>query len=483
MESSETTARRAGPRLSKVWRSDIRATTTSAQIVHCTDIVCLLVLRRNESFDPVDYTKWSVYCLTSDGRVTPSSAEGELRGRNAQHPPQARTCVSLPGVATTESAPTFIAALCTWMLTRVDEIARASIDEIQREYPSYKLKTRADMMQSIGTEIRAVVGGLAARRMPYASEQQDSYQVGRRNAELGVAVVEMTGAYHLGFRHLWEAMLARARETDPEHTPELLNLVSLFWGWMINLTNKAVEGHIVTSRARQAGRIQLAHQFVTALLTDNVDTDEAVHLARALDFDPEGHYQVVCCRVPEAAPEATNDIGIQAVAQGGSSCLIVRGGQVIVVLQQVNALFVAEELTHQLDTRCIGVGLRRRGLRGAAESLVDTQLALNLAAIRDEVVEFESDWLLATLLPQAERLGPLLEGGPSDDQKHLEAAVQAFASSHFSVAESARELHIHPNTMKYRLDRWQQISSWDPRTLDGLTRSLLRRLARARPRS
>lgn len=27
--------------------------------------------------------------------------------------------------------------------------------------------------------------------------------------------------------------------------------------------------------------------------------------------------------------------------------------------------------------------------------------------------------------------------------------------------------------MKYRLDRWQQLTGWDPRTLDGLLRSLL----------
>ncbi|HEX6448754.1 MAG TPA: helix-turn-helix domain-containing protein, partial [Trebonia sp.] len=52
-------------------------------------------------------------------------------------------------------------------------------------------------------------------------------------------------------------------------------------------------------------------------------------------------------------------------------------------------------------------------------------------------------------------------------------AVRAYAQHGFSITAGAQALSIHPNTMKYRLDRWERLTGFDPRTLDGLLRSLL----------
>jgi DNA-binding PucR family transcriptional regulator len=42
-----------------------------------------------------------------------------------------------------------------------------------------------------------------------------------------------------------------------------------------------------------------------------------------------------------------------------------------------------------------------------------------------------------------------------------------------SATAAARSLHVHPNTLTYRLDRWHRLTGWDPRTFDGLERSML----------
>jgi len=34
-------------------------------------------------------------------------------------------------------------------------------------------------------------------------------------------------------------------------------------------------------------------------------------------------------------------------------------------------------------------------------------------------------------------------------------------------------MHLHPNTVKYRLERWRQLTGWDARTWDGLSASML----------
>lgn len=120
-----------------------------------------------------------------------------------------------------------------------------------------------------------------------------------------------------------------------------------------------------------------------------------------------------------------------------------------------------------------GIGLRRSGLGGAAESLADAERALDLAVRQGRTVRFEDEWLTATLVTHAARLRPLLAPGLHVDQPHLAAAVLAFVEHGLSVPGAAEALEVHGNTVKYRLSRWRELTGWDPHTLDGLARSLL----------
>ena len=54
---------------------------------------------------------------------------------------------------------------------------------------------------------------------------------------------------------------------------------------------------------------------------------------------------------------------------------------------------------------------------------------------------------------------------------HLAEAVLTYGKHGFSIATSAKDLH--PNTVTYRLDRWQHLTGWNPRSLDGLLNSVV----------
>jgi hypothetical protein len=41
------------------------------------------------------------------------------------------------------------------------------------------------------------------------------------------------------------------------------------------------------------------------------------------------------------------------------------------------------------------------------------------------------------------------------------------------IARAAEHLHLHPNSLSYRLDRWGTLTGWHPRTFDGLRKSVL----------
>jgi sugar diacid utilization regulator len=132
----------------------------------------------------------------------------------------------------------------------------------------------------------------------------------------------------------------------------------------------------------------------------------------------------------------------------------------------------------------LAVGAERRGLGGARDSLTDAELTLAVIEV-GATGTFEEAWLWATLQGAATRLGPLLAPGSevAVAHPHLAEAVEAFAGAGFSVSEAARRLSLHANTVSYRLDRWTELTGWDPRRFPGLVRSVAALRLRERPAS
>ena len=153
--------------------------------------------------------------------------------------------------------------------------------------------------------------------------------------------------------------------------------------------------------------------------------------------------------------------------------MVTRGPLVIVVSQDGDVERVTQTARHEVPWATITVGAPRIGLRGARASLEDAELTLAVAP-RGETAAFEQRWLWATLTGAQGRLSDLLAPGVDVGQAHphLAEAVQAFSRSGFSVSQAARELGLHANTVGYRLERWHELTGWDPRTFDGLVRSL-----------
>ena len=122
----------------------------------------------------------------------------------------------------------------------------------------------------------------------------------------------------------------------------------------------------------------------------------------------------------------------------------------------------------------VGLGLARRGWAGAQTSCVDALQAHDLAVRRGADVSFGDDWIAATLLAARERLSDTWEAGErvAHSSAHIADAVRAFAGNGLSVVAAARALHVHPNTVIYRLDRWQRLTGWDARSYPGLAMSM-----------
>lgn len=352
----------------------------------------------------------------------------------------------------------------------VERITAAVFDEI----PPYRadLVPREDLQGSVLRNLEALVAGLAERRPPTVEERDVRRELGTRRALQGVAVDAVIKAYHVGYRELWQALVAGLPPGDEDATTKLLSAATIVWQWVHEVTDAIAAAHAATTRTLEARAVGARQRFVELLVAGDLGGPEARRLVRALEFDQAGGFQVVVLR---GASDDLDAVELQHAleANPGRQAVASRGAVVIVVVQDSNIEEVATTIRRAVPGGSIAIGAARPGLPGARASLEDAEQTAAVTGT-GQVVRFEDAWLWATLTGADERLSRLLAPGRAvaEDHPHLSVAVQVFAAAGFSVSAAARSLGLHANTVSYRLDRWLELTGWDPRTFAGLTRSM-----------
>jgi sugar diacid utilization regulator len=148
---------------------------------------------------------------------------------------------------------------------------------------------------------------------------------------------------------------------------------------------------------------------------------------------------------------------------------------VVVVAQGLTAEQIRTAVEAIRPTARIGIGIRRPGLAGAAVSLRDAQEAVERTNEDRPMVEFEHDWLMSCLKAIKPRFEVILQPTMAVARRHPDLAetVRAYAECRYSVSACERQLHIHPNSARYRLDRWKALTGHDIETAYGLTASVI----------
>jgi hypothetical protein len=325
------------------------------------------------------------------------------------------------------------------------------------------------------------LAALAERLPPDEEDLARAVLLGRRRAAQGVPVETVIGAYHVGNRELW-----RLLRDEPGPSPDrLLDVAALMWQSVQAITASLAAAHAEVTRALAADEITLQHRLV-GLLESGRTEDEAVQIAAALGFDPDGAFVALVSPVTDADADGTPALRRAAETLGGRVIGVRSRTSLEVVAQGVDPAALASTLVGLRPGAVVAVGLPRSSLRGAARSLRDAQRVLAASLGAEGIRRFEDHWLAAVLLEHSADLLGLVEARLDTVRANprLADAVRAFAEDDLSATAAAGRLGVHPNTVMYRLARWQEQTGWDPRTFAGLSSSLLACwLAAARPPS
>jgi purine catabolism regulator len=110
---------------------------------------------------------------------------------------------------------------------------------------------------------------------------------------------------------------------------------------------------------------------------------------------------------------------------------------------------------------CAGIGRPVSAIGAVRESLRDAELALERATSEDAVVAFEHFDLGTLLLSEAapERLEPKVAElvATLRENPALYEALVAYFDHDLDVPATAAELHLHPNSLRYRLARIEEV--------------------------
>jgi hypothetical protein len=370
-----------------------------------------------------------------------------------------------------------IAKICRRVSDEADRVTERIVGCIEEEIPAYQNRKgvpRPDLDDSVRRNIEMMFFGLAENRGPAASELKIRRELGHRRAMQGLPVDALLQAYHVGYRELWLELVAQAGREGRDAERLLLTAATTFWGWIHSVTEAVAEAYDETSHARERLASGMRQRFVELLVTGDIDSEEIGELARSLGFVTDGVFRAMCIRpgVFEGGEPARLQLELAGV-HGVNQCLA-RGHEILIVSQEADVAEVEKTIRRALPSAAIGMGLARQGLAGARQTVIDGERALSVAARRRGTIRFEDDWFFALVLRSHDDLLAILGQGAAVARNHEQIAetVRCFATSGFSVSETARRMFIHPNSVTYRLDRWHQLTGWDPRDFSGILNSL-----------
>lgn len=366
-----------------------------------------------------------------------------------------------------------VAEMCRALRGDLAARVRDSVEAIRAEVPLYRHSAvpPEDLATSIERNLEVLLLGIAERRGPTPDEIAARSALGSRRANQGFPVDALLQAYHVGYRDLWRRFLKYAEDHDVSHL--LLDAATTMWEWTHRVTDGIGRTHAETTQLLAVRATSTRHRFLELLLAGDTDAEELHTLCRSLGYDATGHFRATVVCQPASSGPSVPRFQAELDLQPGTHQAILHGPRVIVLCQDDDRSAVEATVARLFPDAVAGVGFPRQGLAGARVSVGDAERAAD-AADEPGIHSFEQAWMWAVLSRERERLHCFLDAGRAVAHDHglLAETVAAYAEHGFSISAAAAQLHVHPNTAAYRLRRWCDLTGWDPRTYDGLTRSL-----------
>jgi PucR C-terminal helix-turn-helix domain len=354
-------------------------------------------------------------------------------------------------------------ALADAIEPELPEATEEILASIALEVPEYARPLEGAFGVAIRTGVsEALRQFVALIRDPDAGREsgRDVYVgLGRAEFREGRTLDSLQSAYRVGARVAWRRVSAAARraKVDPE---QLGLLAEAIFAYIDELSADSVEGYAQAQREQEGERQRRRRELLTLLLRDpTADEGELRAAAQAAGW-----------RLPRsAAPLAVPEADLARVARrlppdvlvgalDGTGCALVSGAASPSRSAELER--ATESITAALGPSvprgelASSWALARAALRAAEAKVLEGASPILAEKHLAELMIFESGTLADRLAES--RLAPLTELTPAGRARMEETAL-AFVQHGGNAAAMARALHLHPQTIRYRLTRLRDL--------------------------
>lgn len=362
---------------------------------------------------------------------------------------------------------------------RLPVLARRMIATFVEEVPLYALLPReqleGEVLAICADNLRTFFATLIEDRAPSEEELAEPKASAARRAQERIPLASVLTAYHVGGRIGWAELVAEAR---PEETPELLAAADHVQRYVQAVTAVVATAYLQEQQAISGEEGDALRALVAALLAGEPADALAARLGRrlpdrwvllALELGPHPDEQgagVVAARRKVRRVQAVLD-GLTNEPVLGQ--LHATGG--IALLPDVGA-----DLLELVDALEAAAGARVRAGAAAAESTAGVAAAAELArdvlrlAPRESGLYELRDVLLDYQLSRPSSAQPHLASlvAPLERHPDLMRTLEVYLQQDLDRRRTAAALHVHPNTLDYRLKRVVELTGLEPGTTSGL---------------
>jgi len=368
---------------------------------------------------------------------------------------------------------------------RVPVLARRMVEAFLDEVPFYRRLPReqldGEITEICADNLRVFFATLAEDRLPTDAELAEPRGSAARRAQERVPLDAVLTAYHVGGRIGWGELCAEAR---PEETEALLAAADGVQRYVQAVTGVVATAYLEEQQAIHGEERDARRALVSALLSgepaDDLATRLGVRLAPA--------WTVLALELGEHPDERSADVtgavaGRRKVRRVQDVLDAFAGTQVLGSLDATGGVVLLPSPDAALAplvsdlVRAAGAPVRA----GAAYAASRTDLAaageqagevLRLAGLlgRPSGVYVLRDVLLEYQLTRPSDALPLLAAmlDPIERNPDLLRTLETYLRENLDRRRTAAALHVHPNTLDYRLKRIVELTGLDPATTGGL---------------
>ena len=375
---------------------------------------------------------------------------------------------------------------------RYVEIGDAVAARILEEIPDYRdagpeviNDLRAGATATIELLVRTFAEGSTIRREDLGFLRE----LAARRVHQGVSLEVFVHAYRVALLAYWDVCAEEATRMRIPRAAGFALAGSAIEAVDI-ITTQAAEAYLreETRLRTQSGRA--ARDLVERLINGEPIDPGRRHRA-APGLDPTGPLLTIVGRVEETtlavgdALQLARDTLEEGMSLGATRPLIaIRHGELVAISAATAASAKAESLRaarhrtleeHKIDVR-YGVSVPARGFPSVQQAYREATLSLSYTSASRPIVALDELSALecavigasATTKAVIASKGVGLRALPHDDRAAAVDTIRAFAAADLNVANAAQRMHVHPNTVRYRLQQIATRTGYDPRTFTGL---------------